>query len=437
AQVHLATGEPEAALQALDEVLLLGRRMRDERTEASALHLAARVLLELPEGSRTKVQKEQSEIGKSQAADLPFLRLGRGASRSLPTDPLQAATEAVEAFRSVGDEPGLASALRTLCAAHLQKKSAARAVAASKECCGLLRQVGDRWGEADALLQLATALLEAGCPQEAQESAESAQDLSMKLGDKHRQSLAQDLLQLARQYDDSFRSGLWTSGGKGHAAKIASGIGGVQARAATAKNESQPKSDTPAKRFSPAVLFDRKPFPWRSVPEPAASRARKADEDIPWSPSAAEAEQSSEFRPAPRAAQGPVRGQEVGVWRCGACGLKTEDPGDGARAGADGDFQWFCRTCWRSWVDGYLKEARSSGKAGKGGKAKGKGRGSQPESKPWPQAKAISREELQQMSLIELYKQARATGADFKQLSVAMESDNPKSGLVELLRPRV
>ncbi|CAE8634292.1 unnamed protein product [Polarella glacialis] len=39
------------------------------------------------------------------------------------------------------------------------------------------------------------------------------------------------------------------------------------------------------------------------------------------------------------------------MWRCAACGLRTEDPGDGAG--------------WRSWVDGYLEEARCSGQAGR------------------------------------------------------------------------
>eukprot|EP00435_Cladocopium_sp_Y103_P049876 s1077_g15.t1 len=48
-----------------------------------------------------------------------------------------------------------------------------------------------------------------------------------------------------------------------------------------------------------------------------------------------------------------------------------------------------------------------------------------------------SPEELQNLSLIELYKRARACGADFKLLSIAMDSDNPKAGLLQLLTPSI
>ncbi|CAE7701401.1 FH18 [Symbiodinium sp. CCMP2592] len=139
----------------------------------------------------------------------------------------------------------------------------------------------------------------------------------------------------------------------------------------------------------------------------------------------------------------PVGGLE-GYWRCERCGVLFEDPSEGARADADGNFEWFCRSCWRDWVDEHLRRARAAKEAGvstsqHGGKGGGRALKAKPTEQRQTETKPArplpSRQELQQLSLIELYKHARSSGADFKLLSIAMDSDNPKTGLLELLAP--
>ncbi|CAE7298913.1 unnamed protein product [Symbiodinium natans] len=430
AQVHLAAGDAPASLQALSEVLSMVKRYRrNQRMEASVLQLAAKAMLAMPEKAK--------------------------ALQGFSLDCIQASSQATEAFREGGDMAGLGSALRTLAAAHLYKKSPSQGAAVAQESVSLFQDLGDRTGEADALLQLAVAHLEAERPQEAGHSARAAQDLCRKISDKRRAALAQELLQLAQSFDPQFRSGLWAPSGKGLTAKIASGIGGEEVRlyrwtSPMPDNSSNAQEEREQamrdRRFGAKLPFQRKPFPWITSQQPQAPADSKPPE--PPVPEAKESEKVANFnwsdailRPAPSG------GVPEGYWRCGECGVLFEDPSEGARADADGNFEWFCRSCWRDWVDDHLRRARAAKDAGVGTSkrdGKGKGRHAQ-EANPAHQPKQLtekppgqplpSRQELQQLSLIELYKRARSSGADFKLLSIAMDSDNPKTGLLELLAP--
>eukprot|EP00439_Symbiodinium_sp_Y106_P051350 s100_g6.t2 len=376
----------------------------------------------------------------------------RDALQGFSLDCIQASSQAAEAFREGGDMAGLASALRTLAAAHLQKKSPSQAAVAAKESASLYKDLGDQTGEADSLLQLTVAQLEAERPEDAMPTAKAAHDLCKKVSDMRRCALAQELVQLAQTFDKQFKSGLWAPTGKGLTAKIASGMGGDEVRLHrwipppncpeyTAREEQGQHKAMQDRKFGAKLPFQRKPFPWVTPkekekpadpePEPVAvSEAEKAKvAGFDWS--------STISQPA------PVGGLE-GYWRCERCGVLFEDPSEGARADADGNFEWFCRSCWRDWVDEHLRRARAAKEAGvstsqHGGKGGGRALNAKPTEQRQTETKPLrplpSRQELQQLSLIELYKHARSSGADFKLLSIAMDSDNPKTGLLELLAP--
>ncbi|CAE7250801.1 unnamed protein product [Symbiodinium sp. CCMP2456] len=429
AQVHLAAGDAAASLQALAEVLSMVKRYRrNQRMEASVLQLAAKAMLAMPEKSK--------------------------ALQGFSLDCIQASSQAAEAFREGGDMAGLASALRTLAAAHLQKKSPSQGAMAAKESASLYKDLGDQTGEADSLLQLTVAQLEAERPEDAMPTARAAHDLCKKVSDIRRCALAQELVQLAQTFDKQFKSGLWAPTGKGLTAKIASGMGGEEVRLHRwipppnsseymAKEEQGQQKAMQDRKFGAKLPFQRKPFPWVTPkekekpadpePEPIAAsqtdEAKVAGSGFDWS--------STISQPA------PVGGLE-GYWRCERCGVLFEDPSEGARADADGNFEWFCRSCWRDWVDEHLRRARAAKEAGvstsqHGGKGGGRALRAKPTEQRQTETKPArplpSRQELQQLSLIELYKHARSSGADFKLLSIAMDSDNPKTGLLELLAP--
>eukprot|EP00930_Biecheleria_cincta_P096521 TRINITY_DN88354_c0_g1_i1.p1 TRINITY_DN88354_c0_g1~~TRINITY_DN88354_c0_g1_i1.p1 ORF type:complete len:1538 (+),score=383.34 TRINITY_DN88354_c0_g1_i1:19-4632(+) len=454
AQLHLSVGDYSAALEASGELLIMIRRYRrNERLEALVLELAAKAMLEQP-GVHSK--------------DM----------RGLPSSSVEAATLAVQAFRTGSDVVGLASALRTLAACHLQKKSPSRAASASEESSRLLREIGDSIGEVDSLLQLAVAHLEAERPSDAQTAARNASEICKSLGDNHRNSIASDLLQIAQHFDSKTRSGLWAPPGQGQAAKVASCVGGPEVRASRSAPKKVPtptawtstrqvlvedespdaESNLKKQRWSTHVPFNRKAFPWRGGNK-AGENGGEAREDSAKEESTKgqgnRSEKNTDFFQAQAAATPsapvPTSGQgEDLLWRCGECGMTFESPDDGARTGAETNFHWFCRGCWRTWVDDHLRRARAAKLAGdkipaaasQAGKGSGKGAaraaqtGKQPASwsvkAPVPE---MSRQELMKMSLIELYKRARSTGADFKQLSTAMDSDNPKAGLLDILAP--
>ncbi|CAJ1365386.1 unnamed protein product [Effrenium voratum] len=180
---------------------------------------------------------------------------------------------------------GLASALRTLAAAHLHKRSPHQAATAAQESCSMFRELGDRSAEADSLLQLTVAHLEADCEEEACAAAKRAQELCKALSDPRRHALTQELLQAAEHFNKDLKSGLWVPG-KFLAAKVASGLGGEEVRnykwfpqaqpgfvTAEAPQEQQMKD----RKFGTAVPFQRKPFPWTGA-QAAKAEAEAATE---------------------------------------------------------------------------------------------------------------------------------------------------------------
>ncbi|CAE7850050.1 unnamed protein product [Symbiodinium microadriaticum] len=318
----------------------------------------------------------------------------------------------------------------------------------------LYKELGDQTGEADSLLQLTVAQLEAERPEDAMPTARAAHDLCKKVSDMRRCALAQELVQLAQTFDKQFKSGLWAPSGKGLTAKIASGMGGEEVRLHRwmpppnsseymAKEEQGQHKVMQDRKFGAKLPFQRKPFPW-ITPKEKEKPADPEPEPVAVSETAEAKVAGSGFDWSLTISQPAPPGGMEGYWRCERCGVLFEDPSEGARADADGNFEWFCRSCWRDWVDEHLRRARAAKEAGvstsqHGGKGGGRALKAKPTEQRQTETKPArplpSRQELQQLSLIELYKHARSSGADFKLLSIAMNSDNPKTGLLELLAP--
>ncbi|CAK9113055.1 unnamed protein product [Durusdinium trenchii] len=254
--------------------------------------------------------------------------------RGLPVDALQAATRAVEAFREGGDLAGLASALRTLASAHLQKRSSHQAASAAEESSSIFRELGDRAAEVESLLQLAVAHLEAGSQQDASAAAKRAQELCKTISDSRGHNISRELLQVTEHFDKEFRSGLWVPG-KGMAAKIASGIGGEEVRkhkwfpqvqpevvSASQKQEEQQIRD---RRFGQAVPFQRKPFPWNTK-QPNVQSDEKNSEEV--KEEKKENQEPKKFSWSD-AMPTPLERGSVDGWQCGQCGMIFTDPEDG------------------------------------------------------------------------------------------------------------
>eukprot|EP00435_Cladocopium_sp_Y103_P049009 s1077_g14.t1 len=255
-----------------------------------------------------------------------------------------------------------------------------------KRSCSIFRDLGDRAAEVDSLLQLSVAQLEADAQQEALGAVKRAQELCKAIGDSRRHAMAF----AAENLNKEFKSGLWVPG-KGMAAKMASGIGGKEVRkqkffpqvqpefvAASQKQEEQ-EQQMRDRRFGHTLSL--KPFPWTAkqanVQEPAEKTEVKMEAHEKSDKQEKEQQIARENRTfswsdalsTPTGAMGAMDG----YWQCGQCGMIFTDPEDGARTDATGDFAWFCRTCWRHWVDDHLRRARAAKEAGVGAGAGGKG----------------------------------------------------------------
>lgn len=82
-------------------------------------------------------------------------RLGKHEARQSA----EAATQAIDIFRRVGDKQMVASGLSTLANARLASNQAAQAVTAAKEALGVFREINDKEGEAAAELTLTDAYI--------------------------------------------------------------------------------------------------------------------------------------------------------------------------------------------------------------------------------------------------------------------------------------
>eukprot|EP00933_Yihiella_yeosuensis_P000742 TRINITY_DN10115_c0_g3_i1.p1 TRINITY_DN10115_c0_g3~~TRINITY_DN10115_c0_g3_i1.p1 ORF type:complete len:372 (+),score=113.60 TRINITY_DN10115_c0_g3_i1:460-1575(+) len=307
--------------------------------------------------------------------------------QNLPSEAVESATEAVEKFRGLGNETSLATSLETLAAAHLQSKSAEKAASASEEAASLWRHIGTSHQQ----------------QQQHQLHEQQQQHL-------YQQNEARALLQLATAYLE---------------------LGSIK------KSEAEAAAATAHDLLS--QLSEPSSRALRSLALDLQHHAQHYDDEFRsglWAPQADTAGKlASGINSSVTAVAAKRRNNE---------GSDQKKFGGGSTLFDRKAFPWRPEQQRDEQEDGFayapqmhaarlgsMPVGQEDAVAG-GAKGKGKGKGGGKGSAIRP-ASSYSRDELRKLTLIELYKYARAAGADFKRLSVAMDGDNPRDGLLAAL----
>lgn len=364
--VHLKRMAPQAALQAAEEAYVLAEKVGDARTEATALQVLARVHLEpVTEASAEMLQQVPSQHVDANGETAWQRAARRDPLQALPRSATQAAGAACAAFRDMQDRAGLAASLGLLARAHHAKGQPSKALAAAEEARSLQRELQDHAAEAGALLQVAVAHFDAASIPAARGAAEAAAELFGQAGDAERQAL-----------EDSFcwggRPEAGFGWGLGLGSPIAAGGGQrfvkpsqlardeclEQARRALCpqKGASNVQVDDAAeqgvraaksKLGGPPVPFKRRLFPW-VLPGKAQDERKREEKDQSEKPVETVVQQAPD-------GEGGQHAMFAAGAPCERCGVRTDD---GAWGWGAFDGQWFCRPCWRRWVDARLHVQR-------------------------------------------------------------------------------
>jgi len=375
AHLHLLMRAPEAAHQAAKESLELA--LKQEGAQRGNLSSRESKICRTPQS----IAGKRMEAAALRALAMARLELEESAPPDVPRTALEVGKAAVEILRDLGDEEALAAALLTVANAHLAKGARAKALSAIKESQAIYRQLGDARGAAGSVLVAAARHLEQQLPGQAEGDHYRRQLLDMERWDALRDVLGWEegvhALRVNQLRDDVMDSNsISAQQASSHHDELEGNAESQQLERAFLRGvdghsiQNHIRSCRPNKRSSPAcdqrrgkgaawspsagaghrVVKGMGKGPWKGV----ASREGLVQHSMLASPgrSLGQAQDSVGFgctEPA-GSVQVLTRAEESGAGPpvCQGCFLGAED---GACAPGSKGGQWFCRQCWRAWID--------------------------------------------------------------------------------------
>jgi tetratricopeptide (TPR) repeat protein len=194
--VHATLGEPQQALEFLEQALAIAREVGDRQGEGSALGNlgVAHAALGQPKRAIEFYQKRLAiarEIGDRRGEGNALGNLGLAyADLGQPQCAVEYHEQDLALTRQIGDRRGEGYALGYLGSAYAALGQPQRATALYDEALAIAREIGDRWGEAIAIGYLGSASAARGQPQRAIECYEQYLAIAREIGDRRGEATA-------------------------------------------------------------------------------------------------------------------------------------------------------------------------------------------------------------------------------------------------------